>query len=137
MDASGVGGQVGGVQAGGFVAYSPLARGFLSGAVKSRDQYAADDFRQYTAFWNPENFEANLAVVGKLTESAESKGVTLAQVALAWLLAEKDYIVPIPGSRNPDRVAQNIAAADLGLTADDLARIVEIAPDGGLGGHLN
>ncbi|WP_353962711.1 aldo/keto reductase [Streptomyces sp. NBC_00572] len=121
----------------GFVAYSPLARGVLSGAVKSRDHYTADDFRQRLAWWSPENFDANLAIVGKLTEVAESKGTTLAQLALAWLLAEKNYLVPIPGSRNPDRVAQNTAAADLTLTVADLARISEIAPDGDFGGRLN
>ncbi|MEV6104187.1 aldo/keto reductase [Streptomyces sp. NPDC051940] len=121
----------------GLVAYSPLARGFLSGAVKSRDHYTADDFRRRLAWWKPENFDANLAIAGKLTELAETKDATLSQLALAWLLAQKDYIVPIPGSRNPGRVAQNTAAADLTLTADDLAAVAEIAPDGGIGGRLN
>ncbi|MFB6676194.1 aldo/keto reductase [Streptomyces sp. NPDC056390] len=113
----------------GFVAYSPLARGFLSGAVQSRDHYAADDFRQRIAWWNPEHFDANVAIAGELTKLAESKGTTLSQLALAWLLAKKDYIAPIPGSRSPGRVAQNIAAADLTLTIGDLARIAESAPD--------
>lgn len=72
--------------------------------------------------------------MGKLTELAESKGTTISQLALAWLLTKKDYIVPIPGSRNPERVTQNIAAADLTLTTDDLARIDEIAPEGAHGG---
>ncbi|MEV6164183.1 aldo/keto reductase [Streptomyces sp. NPDC052052] len=121
----------------GFVAYSPLARGFLSGAVKPRDQYDANDFRQRLAWWKPENFDTNVAISDELTTFAEAKGATLSQLALAWLLAHKDYIVPIPGSRNPDRVAQNIAAAGLALSADDLARITEIAPDGGLGGRLS
>ncbi|MFD8686529.1 aldo/keto reductase [Streptomyces sp. NPDC059651] len=119
----------------GFVAYSPLARGFLSGAVKSRDHYAADDFRRRIAWWNPEHFDANVAIAGELTALAESKGATLAQLSLAWLLAQKDYIVPIPGSRNPQRVTRNVAATDLVLTAADLARIAEIAPDGGVGGR--
>lgn len=119
----------------GLVAYSPLARGFLSGAVKSREHYDASDFRQMIPWWAPENFDQNLSIVSELTKLAESKSVTLPQLALAWLLAKKDYIVPIPGSRNPERVAQNIAAADLELTADDLARIDEIAPDGGIGGR--
>ncbi|MFL9684791.1 MULTISPECIES: aldo/keto reductase [Streptomyces] len=121
----------------GFVAYSPLARGFLSGAVQPRDSYGPDDFRQHLAWWKPENYETNVAIVDELTEFADGKGVTLAQLALAWLLAQKDYIVPIPGSRNAGRVAQNVAAADLFLTAEDLARIAEIAPDGGLGGRLS
>jgi aryl-alcohol dehydrogenase-like predicted oxidoreductase len=118
----------------GFVAYSPIARGFLSGAVKPRDQYDPNDFRQQLAWWKPENFDGNVAIVGELTKLAESRGATLSQLALAWLLAKKDYIVPIPGSRSPGRVAENVAAADLTLTAQDLARIAEIAPEGGLGG---
>ncbi|MFI6359501.1 aldo/keto reductase [Streptomyces sp. NPDC050743] len=121
----------------GFVAYSPLACGFLSGAVQPVDHYTADDFRQHLAWWKPENFDANVAIAGELAKFAESKGATLAQLALAWLLAKKDYIVPIPGSRNSDRVAQNVAAAGLTLTGEDLARIAEIAPDGGLGGRLD
>ncbi|MFI6874412.1 aldo/keto reductase [Streptomyces sp. NPDC050400] len=121
----------------GFVAYSPLARGFLSGAVKPRDQYDAQDFRQRLAWWKPENFDRNTAIADELTGFAESKGTSLSQLALAWLLAKKDYIVPIPGSRSADRVAQNVAAADLALTADDLARIAAIAPRGGVGGRTS
>jgi aryl-alcohol dehydrogenase-like predicted oxidoreductase len=119
----------------GFVAYSPLARGFLSGAAQSRDHLDATDFRQRLAWWNLENFDTNVAIANELATFAESKGATLAQLALAWLLAQKDYVVPIPGSRNPDRVTQNTAAADLTLTEADLTRIAEIAPDGGLGGR--
>ncbi|MFJ6437323.1 aldo/keto reductase [Streptomyces sp. NPDC091416] len=119
----------------GFVAYSPLARGFLGGAVQSRENYAADDFRQSIGWWKPENFDANTAIVGKLAEFAAGKGATLPQLALAWLLASKPYIVPIPGSRNAARVAQNTAAADLHLTPADLDRIAEIAPTGGVGGR--
>ncbi|WP_026414523.1 aldo/keto reductase [Actinomadura oligospora] len=115
----------------GFVAYSPLAHGFLSGAVRSRDHYDADDFRQGFAWWEPENFDANVAIVAELTKVAEAKGATLAQLALAWLLTRRPYVVPIPGSRNPVRVAQNVAAVGLSLTGDDLARIAEIAPGGG------
>ncbi|MFF4835301.1 aldo/keto reductase [Streptomyces sp. NPDC001315] len=117
----------------GLVAYSPLAHGFLSGAVTPREKYAADDFRQTAPWWDPENFDRNLSKADELTRLAESKGVSLSQLALAWLLAKKDYVVPIPGSRNADRVAQNIAAAELKLTADDVARIDEIAPDGAIG----
>jgi aryl-alcohol dehydrogenase-like predicted oxidoreductase len=119
----------------GFVAYSPLARGFLSGAVKSREHFDASDWRRRIPWWNPENFDQNLAIVSELTKLAGKKGGTVSQLALAWLLAKKDYIVPIPGSRDPERVAQNIAAADLELTAGDLARIDEIAPEGGVGGR--
>lgn len=88
------------------------------------------------AWWKSENFVANLAIAAELTDFARSKDATLAQLALAWLLAKKGYIVPIPGSRSPQRVEQN-AAADLRLTADDLDRIAEIAPDGSLGGRLS
>jgi aryl-alcohol dehydrogenase-like predicted oxidoreductase len=116
----------------GFVAYSPLARGFLGGAVKSRDHYAPDDFRQRIPWWDPENVDANVGIASDLTKLAESKGATLSQLALAWLLAQKEYIAPIPGSRNPGRVAQNIAAAKLNLAAQDLARVAEIAL-GGIG----
>lgn len=119
----------------GFVAYSPLARGFLTGAVSSRERYDSSDFRQRLPWWDPENFDQNLAIVSELTTLADSLGVSLSQLALAWLLAKKDYIVPIPGSRDPKRVAQNIAAADFELTAADLARIDEIAPTGGIGGR--
>ncbi|CAM3121790.1 aldo/keto reductase [Prescottella defluvii] len=119
----------------GLVAYSPLARGFLSGAVASRAQYDDDDFRQRLPWWAPENFSANLAIVDELTEIARRKDVTLAQLSLAWLLTREDYIVPIPGSRNPSRVEQNIAATGLVLTDDDLAAIDRAAPEGGIGGR--
>jgi len=119
----------------GLVAYSPLARGFLSGAVGPREQYDAHDFRQFIPWWAPENFDANVQIVNQLTEFATSKGATLSQLALSWLLAQKDDIVPIPGSRNPERVAQNIAAASIQLTSDDLVQIGRIAPHGGIGGR--
>ncbi|MEU5872212.1 aldo/keto reductase [Glycomyces sp. NPDC047369] len=114
----------------GLVAYRPLARGFLTGSVKPLDQYPANDFRQRNPWWAPGNFEANLALTEELTALAESKDATLSQLALAWVLARKPYIVPIPGSRNAGRVAENTAALSLSLTADDLARIDQIAPDG-------
>ncbi|MDH6281143.1 aldo/keto reductase [Prescottella agglutinans] len=120
----------------GFVAYSPLARGFLSGAVASREHYDANDFRRRLPWWAPENFAANRAIVDELTELARRKDATLAQLSLAWILAREDYIVPIPGSRNPFRVEQNIAAGDLVLTDDDLAAIDRVAPEGGVGGRM-
>lgn len=119
----------------GLVAYSPLARGFLSSVVKPRDQYDADDVRQMIGWWAPENFDANVEMASRLGELAASKGVTLAQLSLAWLLAQKDYIVPIPGSRSAERVAQNVASVGVSLTDEDLARIAEIAPSGGVGGR--
>jgi aryl-alcohol dehydrogenase-like predicted oxidoreductase len=119
----------------GLVAYSPLARGFLSGAVPPRDELAEDDFRRRLAWWRPEHFDANLGLRDRLAEAAREKDATLSQLALAWLLAKQDDIVPIPGSRNPDRVAENVAAADLVLTRADLDRIDQIAPEGGHGGR--
>ncbi|WP_433562964.1 aldo/keto reductase [Nocardia sp. CA-151230] len=119
----------------GFVAYSPLARGFLTGTAKPSNDYTPTDFRAHMPWWSPDNYDANSRIVDQLTELAVGKGVTLSQLSLAWVLAQKDYIVPIPGSRNPDRVAQNIAATDVTLTAEDLARITEIAPTGGHGGR--
>lgn len=121
----------------GLVAYSPLARGFLTGVAKPRTEYAADDARQGTPWWAPGNFEANQAMVAELTAFADNKNVTISQLALAWLLAQRDYIVPIPGSRNTTRVAENTTAADLTLTTEDLARIQSIVPDGGIGGRLD
>ena len=118
----------------GFVAYSPLARGFLSGAVPTLDQLDETDFRRQLTWWQPDNFEGNVAIAEKLARVAEGKGISLSQLALAWILARKPYIVPIPGSRNPGRVAENIAAADVSLTDADIARIAEIAPEGVLGG---
>ena len=117
----------------GVVAYSPLARGFLSGAVQPRSAYAADDFRQRIGWWAPENYDANVAIVDQLTQVASQKGASLSQLAIAWLLAQRDYIVPIPGSRNAGRVAENLAAADITLTDADLAAITAIAPAGGIG----
>lgn len=114
----------------GLVAYTPLARGFLTGAVKPIEAYPADDFRRNSRWWAPANFEANLAIVEELKVLAESKGATLSQLSLAWLLARKPYIVPIPSSRNVNRVTENNAAAELLLTDDDLRRIDEIAPGG-------
>ncbi|WP_375426278.1 aldo/keto reductase [uncultured Friedmanniella sp.] len=119
----------------GMVAYSPLARGFLSGVVRPRTAYDGSDFRQHIGWWAPENYDANVALVDQLTELADSLRVSLSQLALAWLLARKDYIVPIPGSRNPDRVAQNIAAADLQLSDADLDAIDQIVPGGGIDGR--
>ncbi|MEV6102987.1 aldo/keto reductase [Nocardia sp. NPDC051981] len=119
----------------GFVAYSPLARGFLTGAVQPIDTYDRNDFRRQLPWWSPDNYDANIDIVEQLTQLAKSKSVSVSQLALAWLLAQRDYIVPIPGSRNPDRVTQNVAAADLTLSAEDLAEITDIAPTGGHGGR--
>ncbi|AVZ74609.1 aldo/keto reductase [Streptomyces lunaelactis] len=117
----------------GFVPYSPLGRGFLTGAVKPAAEYPADDMRSWDDRWQPGNYEKNLAAVRELTALADAKGITVTQLALAWLLAQGDDIVPIPGTRSPERLALNVAAAYVTLTPEDLARIQEILPHGAAG----
>lgn len=117
----------------GFVPYSPLGRGFLTGVVKPAAEYPADDMRSWDDRWQPGNFERNAAAVQALRELAEARGITVTQLALAWLLAQGDDIVPIPGTRSPQRLAENVAAARADLTAGDLARIHEILPRGAAG----
>ncbi|MFM9444986.1 aldo/keto reductase [Streptomyces acidiscabies] len=117
----------------GFVPYSPLGRGFLTGAVKPAAEYAEDDMRRWDERWQPGNYEQNLAAVRELTTLAESKSVTAPQLALAWLLSQGDDIVPIPGTRSASRVAENAGAAQLTLTSEDLTRIDEILPHGSAG----
>jgi aryl-alcohol dehydrogenase-like predicted oxidoreductase len=120
----------------GFVPYSPLGRGFLTGTARPADQYDADDMRSRDPRWQPGNYERNVAATAGLTRLAEAKGATVSQLALAWLLAQGDDIVPIPGTRSAARVAENVAAASLVLTADDLAQIARILPDGGFGARF-
>ncbi|MBN9360149.1 MULTISPECIES: aldo/keto reductase [unclassified Devosia] len=117
----------------GFVPYSPLGRGFLTGAVKPAAEYEESDMRRHDPRWQPGNYEKNVAAVRQLTDLAASKGATVSQLALAWLLAQGDDIVPIPGTRQIGRLEENVASADLALSAEDLARIREILPDGGFG----
>ncbi len=117
----------------GFVPYSPLGRGFLTGSVKPASEYPADDMRSFDARWQGANYDANVAAVGQLTALAEGKGVSVTQLALAWLLAQGDDIVPIPGTRNAGRLAENVGAADVTLTPEDLRRVQEILPHGSFG----
>ncbi|WP_240193960.1 MULTISPECIES: aldo/keto reductase [unclassified Gordonia (in: high G+C Gram-positive bacteria)] len=117
----------------GFIAYAPLARGFLTGAPRPAAGYERGDFRTFMEWWNKANYSSNLGIVERLTAIGESRGVSLPQLALSWVLAQGDFIVPIPGSRNPDRVAENIAAADLKLTDVDLRLISDAAPHGAHG----
>jgi aryl-alcohol dehydrogenase-like predicted oxidoreductase len=117
----------------GFVAYSPLGRGFLTSAVKPASEYPADDMRSWDERWQPGNYERNTEAIGQLAELADGKGITITQLALAWLLAQGSDIVPIPGTRKPGRLAENAAAADVELTASDLARIEQILPEGAYG----
>jgi aryl-alcohol dehydrogenase-like predicted oxidoreductase len=117
----------------GFVAYSPLGRGFLTGTAKPAGEYHATDMRNTDPRWQPGNFEKNLDAVEQLKTLAASKGATVSQLALAWLLAQRDYVVPIPGTRSAKRVEENVAAVDVQLTAADLDRINTILPTGGFG----
>lgn len=117
----------------GFVPYSPLGRGFLTGEVRPAREYPKDDMRSWDERWQPGNYERNVEAVQSLRKLADEKGIEVTQLALAWLLAQGDDIVPIPGTRKPERLEQNIAAADVELTNDDLARINEILPDGAYG----
>lgn len=117
----------------GFVPYSPLGRGFLTGEIKPANEYPEDDMRSWDDRWQGENFTRNQAAVAELSRLAEAKTITVTQLALAWLLAQGDDIVPIPGTRSPARLAENVAAADVALTRDDLARVHETLPEGSYG----
>lgn len=117
----------------GFVAYSPLGRGFITGTAKPAGRYDAGDMRNDDARWQPGNFEKNLDAVNRLAVLAAARGATVSQLALAWLLARGEHIVPIPGTRSPERVEENTRAAELTLTDADLAAIDEILPTGGFG----
>jgi aryl-alcohol dehydrogenase-like predicted oxidoreductase len=115
----------------GFVAYSPLGRGFLTGAVKSLDDLADDDFRRHNPRFAGENLDANLALVARVEDLAGRKGVTAGQIALAWVLAQGDDIVAIPGTKRLRYLEENAAAADVVLNPDDLAWLSEIGPAAG------
>jgi aryl-alcohol dehydrogenase-like predicted oxidoreductase len=107
----------------GFVPFSPLGKGFLTGAIDESTEFEDSDFRAKNPRFQPEARRANRAFVDLLTSIGESKGATPAQIALAWLLAQKPWIVPIPGTTKPHRVEENIAAADIELTDNDLEAI--------------
>lgn len=113
----------------GFVPYSPLGRGFLTGAITAETTFTGNDFRNALPRFAPEARKANQAFVDLLSDIAAAKQATPAQVALAWLLAQKPWIVPIPGTTKLHRLEENIAAADLELTADDLGRIETAASE--------
>ena len=118
----------------GFVAYSPIGRGFLSGRIKSADDLESNDYRRSNPRFKDGNLEHNRVLVERIEEIASAKGVTPAQLALAWLLSRGENIVPIPGSRRIKHLEENAAAADIALTPDDLARIDNAAPRGAVAG---
>jgi aryl-alcohol dehydrogenase-like predicted oxidoreductase len=118
----------------GFVAYSPLGRGFLSGEIKRFDDLAADDYRRFQPRFQGENFDRNLRLVERIGEMATAKGCTPSQLALAWVMARGDDIVAIPGTKRRRYLEENLAAAEIPLGAEDLARIDEIAPRGAAAG---
>jgi aryl-alcohol dehydrogenase-like predicted oxidoreductase len=118
----------------GFVPYSPLGRGFLSGQIKSLDDLAEDDFRRRGPRFQGDNFQKNLDLVAKIEEIATEKGITPSQLALAWVLAQGEDVVPIPGTKRVKYLEENVGAVDVQLTDDDLRRIDEAFPKGAAAG---
>jgi len=118
----------------GFLAYSPLGRGFLTGQIKRYEDLAADDFRRLSPRFQGENFQKNLDLVAKVEAIAAEKGVKASQLALAWVLAQGEFIVPIPGTKRRSYLEENVAAEALTLSADDLARIDAVMPRGAAAG---
>jgi aryl-alcohol dehydrogenase-like predicted oxidoreductase len=114
----------------GFVPYSPLGRGFLSGAITSPDDLAADDYRRKSPRFQGENFYKNLQLVEQVKVIATEKGVTPSQLALAWLLAQGEDIVPIPGTKHRTYLEENVAAVEIVLTPEELNRLETVAPKG-------
>lgn len=119
----------------GFVAYSPLGRGFLTGQIKSPNDFDEDDFRRSSPRFQGENFQKNLELVEKVRQIADEKGCTTGQLALAWVLAQGNDIVPIPGTRHIDYLQENIGAADIRLSDEDLERLDNAAPAGSTAGE--
>lgn len=114
----------------GLVAYSPLGRGFLTGPIRSFEDLLEEDWRRHNPRFTPENLPRNLEIVERLEPIAEDKMITPAQLALAWVLAKGSYIVPIPGTTDPHRLAEDAAAAEIELSDEDLMQIEEAAPPG-------
>ena len=119
----------------GFVPYSPLGRGFLTGQLQSPDDFEEDDFRRGSPRFQGENFRKNLELVERVREIASEKGVSPGQLALAWLLAQGEDIVPIPGTKRRKYLEENVGAADVELAEEDLRRIEEAAPAGAAAGE--
>jgi aryl-alcohol dehydrogenase-like predicted oxidoreductase len=118
----------------GFVAYSPLGRGFLTGQIKTFEDLAADDYRRFSPRFQGENFQKNLDLVSEVDAIAREKKCEPSQLALAWVLAQGDDIVPIPGTKRRKYLEENVASVELQLTADDLRRLNGIFPSGAAAG---
>jgi aryl-alcohol dehydrogenase-like predicted oxidoreductase len=118
-----------------FVPYSPLGRGFLTGQFKKFEDFAADDYRRFSPRFQGENFQKNLDLVARVEQLAKEKHCTPGQLALAWLLAQGQDIIPIPGTKRRKYLEENAAAVQLKLSPDDLRRIDEVAPKGAASGQ--
>ena len=118
-----------------FVPYSPLGRGFLTGALKSPDDFAADDYRRLSPRFQGDNFAKNLLLVEQVQALAAAKGVTPGQLALAWVLAQGDYLIPIPGTKQRKYLEQNVAALEVKLSPSELAALEAIFPASAVAGQ--
>jgi aryl-alcohol dehydrogenase-like predicted oxidoreductase len=119
----------------GYVAYSPLGRGFLTGQITSPDDFPEEDFRKFHPRFQGENFDKNIALVREVEAMAREKGCTTAQLALAWVLAQGEDIVPIPGTKHVRYLDENIGALEVTLSTEDLARLDAILPPGAAAGE--
>ena len=117
-----------------FVAYSPLGRGFLTGQIRSPEDFEEGDYRRFTPRFQGENFQRNLDLVDRIREMADRKGCTAAQLALAWVLAREEHILPIPGTKRRKYLDENLGALDVELTLSDLEEIDAIFPTGAASG---
>lgn len=115
--------------------YSPLGRGFLTGALKSADDFAADDYRRLSPRFQGENFAKNLLLVEQVQALAAAKGVTAGQLALAWVLAQGDYLIPIPGTKQRKYLEENVAALDIKLSTSELQALQAIFPASAVAGQ--
>ena len=118
-----------------FVPYSPLGRGFLTGALKSADDFAADDYRRLSPRFQGENFAKNLLLVEQVQALAAAKGVTAGQLALAWVLAQGDYLIPIPGTKQRKYLEENVEALDIKLSTSELQALQAIFPASAVAGQ--
>jgi aryl-alcohol dehydrogenase-like predicted oxidoreductase len=119
----------------GFVAYSPLGRGFLTGQIRSPNDFGDDDFRGRLPRFQGENFQRNLDLVAQVEQIAEEKGCTAGQIALAWVLSRGDDVVPIPGTKRRSYLEENAEAVNVALSDDDLERLEEAFPNGAAAGE--